>query len=542
MALRLYNTLMRQKEDFVPVKEGEVGIYACGVTVYDTCHVGHARSAINFDVITRYLRHSGYKVTYVKNFTDIDDKIIAKANKEGVEFRRITERYIAEHNDDMDRLGIERPTVTPRATEHIGGMIELIGKLLKNHLAYVVGGDVYFAVKKFKNYGKLSGRDIDEMTAGARIAVGEKKKDPLDFALWKASKEGEPWWESPWGKGRPGWHIECSVMSARFLGETFDIHGGGEDLVFPHHENEIAQSEGASGKPFAKYWLHNGFIKVDHEKMSKSLGNFVTIRDILKVCHPEILRFFVLQSHYRSPLDFSDEVLNEARIAMNRLYETLKRIRDIFASDQALTPVSVKEEELPEKEKALQERIRTLPDRFREGMDDDFNTARAMGYVFDLVRQVNAYLTDGFKASPPALFVLNEAERTLREVGGVLGILMEDPDVYFEKDRLREADKRGIDLGEIEASIEERLQARAEKNWKRADEIRDGLAAKGVVLKDSKAGTTWTIEENRQKARGPRNKARRDNKRGRPAYRTASLFYPFRIRFVYCSRVKGVVC
>jgi cysteinyl-tRNA synthetase len=283
-------------------------------------------------------------------------------------------------------------------------------------------------------------------------------------------------------------------MSARFLGETFDIHGGGEDLVFPHHENEIAQSEGASGKPFAKYWLHNGFIKVDHEKMSKSLGNFVTIRDILKVCHPEILRFFVLQSHYRSPLDFSDEVLNEARIAMNRLYETLKRIRDIFATDQALTPVSVKEEELPEKEKALQERIRTLPDRFREGMDDDFNTARAMGYVFDLVRQVNAYLTDGFKASPPALFVLNEAERTLREVGGVLGILMEDPDVYFEKDRLREADKRGIDLGEIEASIEERLQARAEKNWKRADEIRDGLAAKGVVLKDSKSGTTWTIE------------------------------------------------
>jgi cysteinyl-tRNA synthetase len=284
-------------------------------------------------------------------------------------------------------------------------------------------------------------------------------------------------------------------MSARFLGETFDIHGGGEDLVFPHHENEIAQSEGASGKPFAKYWLHNGFIKVDHEKMSKSLGNFVTIRDILKVCHPEILRFFVLQSHYRSPLDFSDEVLNEARIAMNRLYETLKRIRDIFASDQALTPVSVKEEELPEKEKALQERIRTLPDRFREGMDDDFNTARAMGYVFDLVRQVNAYLTDGFKASPPALFVLKEAERTLREVGGVLGILMEDPDVYFEKDRLREADKRGIDLGEIEASIEERLQARAEKNWKRADEIRDGLAAKGVVLKDSKAGTTWTVEK-----------------------------------------------
>jgi cysteinyl-tRNA synthetase len=494
MALRLYNTLMRQKEDFVPVKEGEVGIYACGVTVYDTCHVGHARSAINFDVITRYLRYRGYKVTYVKNFTDVDDKIIIKANKEGVGFREISERYITEHNDDMDRLGIERPTVTPRATEHIGGMIELIGKLLKNKLAYVVGGDVYFAVKKFKGYGKLSGRDIDEMMSGARVAVGEKKKDPLDFALWKASKEGEPWWESPWGKGRPGWHIECSVMSACFLGETFDIHGGGEDLVFPHHENEIAQSEGASGKTFARYWLHNGFIKVDHEKMSKSLGNFVTIKDILRLYHPEVLRFFVLQSHYRSPLDYSDEALGDARIAMNRLYETLKRVRDIFAADQALTPVSVEEEKLSGKEKVLLERVRTLPERFREGMDDDFNTARAMGYIFDLVRQVNAYLTDGFKASAPALFALNEAERTLREVGGVLGILMEDPDVYFEKDRLREAEKRGIEVGEIEALIEERLKARAEKNWKRADEIRDGLASKGIVLKDSKAGTAWTIE------------------------------------------------
>jgi cysteinyl-tRNA synthetase len=494
MALRLYNTLTRQKEDFVPVKEGEVGIYACGVTVYDTCHVGHARSAINFDVITRYLRYRGYRVTYVKNFTDIDDKIITKANKQGVGFRDISERYIAEHNDDMDRLGIERPTVTPRATEHIAGMIELINKLIRNNLAYAVGGDVYFSVKKFKDYGKLSGRNIDEMMAGARIAVGEKKKNPLDFALWKASKEGEPWWDSPWGKGRPGWHIECSVMSAHFLGETFDIHGGGEDLVFPHHENEIAQSEGASGKPFSKYWLHNGFIKVDHEKMSKSLGNFITIRDILKLYHPEVLRFFVLQSHYRSPLDYSEESLKEARLAINRLYETLEKIRDIFAADQALGAVTVKEDQLPDKEKALLERIRMLPERFKEGMDDDFNTARAMGHIFDAVRQVNAYLTGGFKAGPPALFVLNDAERTLREVGSVLGILMEDPGVYFEKDRLREAEKRGLQVDEIEALIDERLKARTEKNWKRADEIRGELAAKGIVLKDSKAGTTWTIE------------------------------------------------
>jgi cysteinyl-tRNA synthetase len=495
MSLRLYNTLTHQKEDFVPVKEGEAGIYACGVTVYDTCHVGHARSAINFDVITRYLRYRGYKVTYVKNFTDVDDKIIAKANKEGVNFRDVSERYIAEHNDDMDRLGIERPSVTPRATEHIGGMIELINRLLKNELAYVVEGDVYFAVKKFRNYGKLSGRNLDEMVAGARIAVGEKKKDPLDFALWKASKEGEPWWDSPWGKGRPGWHIECSVMSAYFLGETFDIHGGGEDLIFPHHENEIAQSEGASGKTFAKYWLHNGFIKVDHEKMSKSLGNFTTIREILKHCHPEVLRFFVLQSHYRSPLDYSDEALNEARTAMNRLYETLKKIRDIFAADQALTAVSIREEQLPEKEKALLERIKALPERFREGMDDDFNTARAMGFIFDIVRQLNTYVAGGGKTEAPALFVLNEAERTLREVGSVLGILTEDPDSYFEKDRLREADKRGFNVEEIEALIDERLKARLEKNWRQADEIRDELAAKGVTLKDSKTGTTWLVEK-----------------------------------------------
>ncbi|HOT48044.1 MAG TPA: cysteine--tRNA ligase [Syntrophales bacterium] len=493
MALRLYNTLTRRKEDFVPVKEGEVGIYACGVTVYDTCHIGHARSAINFDVITRYLRYRGYRVNYVKNFTDVDDKIIARANREGVEFRKISERYIAEHDRDMGQLGVEPPDVTPRATEHIPGMIGLIDRLIGNGLAYAVpGGDVYFSVKNFRGYGKLSGRNLDEMMSGARIAPGEKKKDPLDFALWKASKEGEPWWDSPWGKGRPGWHIECSVMSTHFLGETFDIHGGGEDLIFPHHENEIAQSEGASGKPFAKYWLHNGFIKVNHEKMSKSLGNFITIRDILKIHHPEVVRFFVLQGHYRSPLDFSEEALNEARFAMNRLYEALKKIRDLVPAG---TAPAVGEAPLPEKERELLARVRDLPERFREAMDDDFNTARALGYLFEVVRQVNALVTGGPEASPPALFVLGEAERVLRETGGVLGILTEDPNVYFEKDRIREAQKRGLQIDEIEALIGERLRARKEKDWKRADEIRDGLAAKGVVLKDSRTGTVWTVEK-----------------------------------------------
>ena len=348
------------------------------------------RAAINFDVITRYLRYRGYKVTYVKNFTDVDDKIITKANKEGVGFRDISERYIAEHNDDMDRLGVERPTVTPRATEHIAGMIELINKLILNNLAYAVGGDVYFSVKKFKDYGKLSGRNIDEMMAGARIAVGEKKKNPLDFALWKASKEGEPWWDSPWGKGRPGWHIECSVMSAHFLGETFDIHGGGEDLVFPHHENEIAQSEGASGKPFSRYWLtqrlHQGGPREDVQ-IAWKLHHHPRHSQALPCRGAALVRF---AEPLPEPLDYSEEGLKEARLAMNRLYETLEKIRDIFAADQALGAVTVKEDQLPDKEKALLERIRTLPLRFREGMDDDFNTARALGHIFDAVRQVNA--------------------------------------------------------------------------------------------------------------------------------------------------------
>lgn len=477
MAVKVYNTMTRRREELDPIQEGKLGIYVCGITVYDLCHIGHARSAVVFDTITKYLRFRGYDVTYVKNFTDVDDKIINKANAEHVTIKDISEKYIREHNRDMDALGVARPDIAPKATENIPGMIELISKLMEKGLAYVSDGDVYYAVDKFKGYGKLSGRNLDDMMAGARIEVGEKKRNPMDFALWKGSKENEPWWESPWGKGRPGWHIECSVMSQRFLGTTFDIHGGGEDLIFPHHENEIAQSEGASGKTFARYWLHNGFIKVDHEKMSKSLGNFITIRDILKVHHPEVVRFFVLQGHYRSPLDFSEEALNEARFAMNRLYEALKKIRDLVPAG---TAPAVGEAPLPEKERELLARVRDLPERFREAMDDDFNTARALGYLFEVVRQVNALVTGGPEASPPALFVLGEAERVLRETGGVLGILTEDPNVYFEKDRIREAQKRGLQIDEIEALIGERLRARKEKDWKRADEIRDGLAAKGV--------------------------------------------------------------
>ncbi|HLE17633.1 MAG TPA: cysteine--tRNA ligase, partial [Syntrophales bacterium] len=328
MPLRLYNTITKQKEPFQPVEPGKAGVYVCGITAYDVCHVGHARSAVVFDVIVRYLRYRGYQVTYVKNFTDVDDKIIDKANAEGTDIFKISARYIGEHNEDMDVLGVIRPDHAPRATEHIEGMIDLINKLIANNLAYVIGGDVYFAVEKFKDYGQLSGRTLEDMLAGARVDVNEKKFNPLDFALWKASKEGEPWWESPWGRGRPGWHIECSVMSQRFLGDTFDIHGGGEDLIFPHHENEMAQSQGATGKTLAKYWLHNGFVRINSEKMSKSLGNFFTLRDMLKAYHPEVLRLFILQNHYRSPVDYTDSYLAEVRQGMNRLYAALKTIRD----------------------------------------------------------------------------------------------------------------------------------------------------------------------------------------------------------------------
>lgn len=491
MGIRFYDTLTKQKNEFVPLAEGKVGIYVCGVTAYDVCHVGHARSAVVFDVITRYFKYRGYQVTYVKNFTDVDDKIIAKANREGSDIREVSERYIREHNDDMDRLGVARPSVTPRATENIQGMIRMIGALLEKGLAYVEAGDVFFAVDRFPGYGKLSGRNIDEMMAGARVDVDEKKHNPMDFVLWKGSKPGEPWWDSPWGRGRPGWHIECSVMSQRYLGDTFDIHGGGEDLIFPHHENEIAQSEGASGKPFARYWIHNGFIRVNKEKMSKSLGNFFNLRDALTRYHPEVLRFFILQSHYRSPIDFSEESLREARAGMERFYDTLRKIRDLAGEGEAK---AVDPESLSGADREVLEKVNDLPGRFIEAMDDDFNTARAMGYLFELVRLLNGTMADkDFRLTDASRFVLSEARKKIRELGKVLGLFLEDPDDYFASDRSRESEKRGLSAGEIEALIEERRRAREEKNWKRADEIRDALAAKHIVLKDGPSGTTWKM-------------------------------------------------
>ena len=492
MGLRFYNTLANKKEEFRPIEDGKIGMYVCGITAYDMCHIGHARSAVIFDVIFKYFKYKGYNVTYVKNFTDVDDKIIAKANSEGTDISDISERYIKEHNEDMDRIGVARPTIAPKATENIQGMIRLINVLMEKGLAYVVDGDVYYAVDKFKGYGKLSGRDLDDMMAGARIDIDEKKKSPFDFILWKSTKEGEPWWDSPWGRGRPGWHIECSVMSQRFLGETFDIHGGGRDLIFPHHENEIAQSEGATGQTFANYWIHNGFIRVNQEKMSKSLGNIFNMREAMTMYHPEVLRLFMLQSHYRSPVDFSDESLADARMGMERFYETLKKMKDVLSATGDTSDMSARE--LSGKDKEVFERVQTLPDRFVEAMDDDFNTARAIGYIFDTVRLINGYMADKeFAPTAESLFVLDDARQNMRSVGKVLGLFLEDPDEYSERDKKREAQKMGLDTDEIDRLIEERREARTAKNWNRADEIRDTLGAKKVVLKDSAGGTTWKI-------------------------------------------------
>ena len=492
MTLRLYNTLTGQKEEFKPIKKKKVGIYVCGITAYDICHVGHARSAVVFDVITKYLKYRGYNVTYVKNFTDVDDKIIEKADADGVSISEISEKYIREHNEDMDALGVARPTVAPKATENIKGMIRHITVLLEKKLAYVNEGDVYFSVEKFEKYGKLSGRNLEDMIAGSRVEVDKKKKNPLDFVLWKASKEGEPWWDSPWGRGRPGWHIECSAMSQRFLGDTFDIHGGGKDLIFPHHENEIAQSEGATGKTFATYWIHNGFVRADSEKMSKSLGNIFTIKEILKSYHPEVLRLFMLQSHYRSPVDFSSNSLDEARMGMERFYTTLKNIEDALANDVNLSVVSAKN--LSGKDKDVYKQVEALPGRFVEGMDDDFNTAMAIGCIFDTVRLINGYLAEEeVTMTTEKLFVLDVARKNIKDVGKVLGLFLEDPDEYFQKDRDKEVQKRGLNVEDIESLIEERRAARAAKDWKKADEIRDTLAGKGVTLKDTPTATTWKI-------------------------------------------------
>jgi cysteinyl-tRNA synthetase len=482
--MRIYNTLTGRKDEFVPVDPLQVKMYSCGITAYDHCHIGHARSAIVFDVMRRYIKFKGYNILYVRNFTDIDDKIINRAGQEGIAWDAVARKYIDEYYRDMDSLGVGRADVEPRATEYIKEMIDLVKGLVDKGLAYEVEGNVFFEVGKFPGYGKLSKRDLDEMMAGARVGVDERKKNPMDFALWKASKEGEPAWESPWGPGRPGWHIECSAMSLKHLGETFDIHGGGADLIFPHHENEIAQSEAFTGKPFVRYWVHNGFITVDKEKMSKSLGNFFTIKEILNKFDAEVVRFFLLSTHYRSPIEFSDEQLREAEASIDRYYTTEARMSDILSRDNSV------EKHVPE-EKALEGLIETFYSGFADAMDDDFNTAQAIGHIFELIRVLNKYM-DGGPSGTKTVELLRKSREALDKTGGVLNIFQRAPEEWQRA--LMKARKIGLGEEDILSRIEERRKARERRDWEAADAIRRELEEKGIILEDKKNGTGWKVK------------------------------------------------
>ncbi|KTC78369.1 cysteine--tRNA ligase [Legionella brunensis] len=448
--LNLYNSLTRSKESFKPIQPGKIGMYVCGITVYDRCHLGHARSMVCFDVIVRYLRSQGYVVTYVRNITDIDDKIIARANERGVSIEELTAQYIKAMHDDAKALNILPPDIEPRATAHIGSITQLIKRLIDSGYAYVSeNGDVCYQVESFKEYGKLSHKDLEGLMAGARVEIVKEKRSPLDFVLWKKAKPGEPSWPSIWGEGRPGWHIECSAMAMHELGEHFDIHGGGLDLQFPHHENEIAQSEAASGRTFANYWLHVGMLQVNNEKMAKSVGNFFTIEDVLKQHHPEVVRYFLLSSHYRSALNYSEENLQNANKGLMRLYQSLKEIT--YFNDE-LDEYWLKQ--------------------FNQAMDDDFNTPVALSVLFQLSHEINK--TNSVKLAS-----------TLKHLASLLGLLQSSPDSFLQ------AGLEGHEKDAIEKLIQERLEARAAKNWARADEIRTILANQGIDLEDGSGGTTW---------------------------------------------------
>ncbi|MCL4747410.1 MAG: cysteine--tRNA ligase [Burkholderiaceae bacterium] len=476
--LRIYNSLSRRKEDFVPIEPGRVRMYVCGMTVYDYCHVGHARVLVVFDMVSRWLRASGLQVRYVRNITDIDDKIIRRAVENGETVRELTGRFIALMHEDADALGVERPEHEPRATDFVPQMLSMIGKLEANGLAYRASdGDVNFAVRAFAGYGKLSGKSLDDLRAGERVAVADAKQDPLDFVLWKAAKEDEPEevkWASPYGAGRPGWHIECSAMSTSLLGETLDIHGGGADLQFPHHENEIAQSEGALGCTFARVWMHNGFVRVDDEKMSKSLGNFFTIREVLRKFDPEVVRMFMLRAHYRSPLNYADVHLEDARIALLRLYNAL--------GDHPAGGVAP-EHGAPARDAAAQagaiDWSGRWAARFRAAMDDDFNTPVALSVLFEMASELNRGGDAG---------LANE----LRAMGGVLGLLGRDPEIVRRSGLLgSDAQSGAIDDSRVQALIDERVQAKRAKDYARADTIRAELLAAGIVLEDTPGGTVW---------------------------------------------------
>ncbi|MBW1711293.1 MAG: cysteine--tRNA ligase [Deltaproteobacteria bacterium] len=477
MSLVLYNTATREKEPFIPLKEGRVAIYVCGPTVYDESHIGHARCYIVFDILIRYLKYKGFDVQYVRNFTDLDDKIIKRAQEENIPFLELAQRNIEMFHQDMDALGLLRPDVEPRATEHIELMVDDIQSLVEKGYAYQVGTDVYYEVASYPAYGNLSKRDLEDMQAGARIEVDPNKKNPLDFVLWKECKPGEPSWPSPWGPGRPGWHLECSTMSAHYLGPEFDIHGGGYDLVFPHHENEIAQAAPLNRK-FARYWMHNGFVQVNHRKMSKSLKNFFTIREVLDDFHPEVLRLFVLSKHYRSPLDFFDDILREEGKGLERAYRTLKEAKDLVG---------------PVEETVHGQEASAILNSFIKAMDDDINTARALGHIYEGVRELNRLLDDGRTGSYDKTRIRAWVS-AIREMGQVLGILVRDPDQYLAEQTSKSMIGSGLSTGEIEEKIKARSEARAGKDWAEADRIRDELREKGVILEDAGGQTRWRFE------------------------------------------------
>lgn len=456
--LKIYNNLTNKKETFIPIQPGKVRMYVCGITVYDYCHIGHSRAYIVFDVVTRFLRHSGYDVTYIRNITDIDDKIIQRANENDEDFHALTKRFISAMHEDFDKLGILMPDIEPKATDNIPAILKMIDTLVEKGFAYQAeNGDVYFAVSKFSHYGDLSGKRVEDLRAGERVDIDTFKRDPMDFVLWKTAKQGEPYWESAYGHGRPGWHIECSAMSTEMLGNHFDIHGGGQDLQFPHHENEIAQSECCTGEKFVNYWMHNGFVRVNEEKMSKSLGNFFTIRDVLKEYRAEEIRFFILSSHYRSQINYSDEQLDQSRSGLERLYSAL---------------LDVETGKVPE-DTAYQQ-------RFELAMNDDFNTADAIAVLFDLARELNRAKAE------------NNPEKTvlaslLKYLGGIVGLLEDDPAEFLKSPVTDD----GLSDAVIEQKINQRLQARKDKNWSLADQIRDELTGAGIILEDSADGTRW---------------------------------------------------
>ena len=461
--LKIYNTLTRSKEVFTPRVVGKVGMYVCGMTVYDYCHIGHARVMVVFDITARYLRYSGYELTYVRNVTDIDDKIIQRANENKEDIGVLTERFIEAMHEDERALAVLPPDMEPRATKSMDDIILMITTLFEKGLAYTgTNGDVFYAVNKFANYGALSGKKLDELQAGERVEVDQAKKDPFDFVLWKKAKADEPYWNSPWGRGRPGWHIECSAMATRCLGDHFDIHGGGMDLQFPHHENEIAQSEGATGEKFVNTWMHNGFVRINEEKMSKSLGNFFTVREVLKQYRPEVVRYFVLSSHYRSPLNYSDEQLDDAAAALTRLYTALRGVE--ISAEHSRTDYT---------------------ERFKQAMDDDFNTAVAVAVLFDMARELN-------KEKKNDSGLANQLASELKELSNVLGILQDDPESFLKAGE--PVQQGGLTEQEIEQLIAERSQAKQDKDWALADKIRDDLKLQGIVLEDIASGTSWRRE------------------------------------------------